>query len=160
MSPTLRLLTADDPALDAVARLMEDMQRHYQVPCPPRATILSGLRNRPRNAEIMVAAEDDQVVAFCAFNEIYPGPGLEAGIFLKELYVAQSRRGGGLGRSLMRELAVIARQRQLTRIDWTADADDQRLLAFYDQLGGMRKPEKLFYRLDGEGLLALSNDIA
>jgi ribosomal protein S18 acetylase RimI-like enzyme len=104
----------------------------------------------------MVAAEDDHVVAFCAFNEIYPGPGLEAGIFLKELYVAQSRRGFGLGRSLMRELAAIARQRQLTRIDWTADADDQRLLHFYDRLGATSKPEKLFYRLDGDALFSLS----
>lgn len=156
MRSDMRLLMADDPAFDALAMLMEEMQRHYNVSCPPRAEIISGLRQRPPNAEIMVALEHDHVIAFCAFSAIYPGPGLRAGIFLKELYVSQNCRGAGLGKALMRELAIIARQRNLRRIDWTADVDDQRLLQFYDELGGTRRPEKLFYRLDGDALLALS----
>lgn len=156
MRSDLRLLAADDPALEAVAILMEEMQRHYNVQCPTRAEIISGLKQRPPGAEIMAAVQCDHVVAFCAFSAIYPGPGLQAGIFLKELYVARHCRGGGVGKAMMRELAIIARQKDLTRIDWTADASDQRLLQFYDQLGGVRKPEKLFYRLDGEALFALS----
>lgn len=158
MGRTLRLLKTDDPALKAVALLMEEMQRHYNVPCPPIATIISGLRERPSNAEIIIAEQHDCVVAFCAFSAIYPGPGLQAGVFLKELYVRQDCRGEGLGRCLMRELAKIAKQRGLARIDWTADANDPRLLGFYDGLGGTRRPEKLFYRLDGEALLALNNE--
>lgn len=157
MSFDLRLLGADDPALEAVALLLEEMQRHYNVPSPARAEIISGLKNRPPNAEIMVAVRGNHVIAFCAFGAIYPGPGLQAGIFLKELYVTQSCRSGGLGKALMRELAIVGRQRNLTRIDWTADANDQWLLRFYDQLGGTRKPEKLFYRLDGDALIALSD---
>ncbi|WP_132277940.1 GNAT family N-acetyltransferase [Neorhizobium sp. JUb45] len=94
-------------------------------------------------------------MALCAFSAIYPGPGLHAGIFLKELYVTRNCRSAGLGKALMRELAIIARQRNLKRIDWTADADDKRLLQFYDELGGTRRPEKLFYRLDGNALLRL-----
>lgn len=52
----------------------------------------------------------------------------------------------------MRALAGLAKSRGLSRIDWTADPDNERLLAFYDEIGGLRKTDKLFYRLDGEAL--------
>ncbi len=88
---------------------------------------------------------------------IYPGPGLKPGLFLKELYVAGSQRGRGLGRALMQKLASLATQRGLSRIDWTADAENARLLAFYEELGGACKTDKLFFRLDGEALVQLAN---
>lgn len=160
MRSDFRLLAADDAALEAVAVLMEEMQQHYHVPCPSRAEIISGLRQRPPGAEIMVVVQGDHVVAFCAFSAIYPGPGLQAGIFLKELYVAQHCRSGGLGKAMLRELAIIARQRNLTRIDLTADAKDQRLLQFYDQVGGARKPEKLILPAGWRSALCIERKLA
>ncbi|WP_337268098.1 GNAT family N-acetyltransferase [Oryzifoliimicrobium ureilyticus] len=158
MHRTARLLTVGDPALESVASLMEEMQRHYNVACPPRAKLMKGLKDRPANAEMLIGEKHDRVIAFCAFTTVYPGPGLQAGIFLKELYVKQDCRGEGIGRHLMQELAEIAVQRGLARIDWTADANDLRLLSFYDGLGAARRPEKLFYRLDGDALSALIRD--
>lgn len=148
-------LQDDSALLPAVAVLMEEMQAHYGVASPSRADIISSLASRPPGTEILVAEEDGLALGFCAFSAIYPGPGLKAGMFLKELYVSGSSRSRGLGRSLMRALAGLARKRGLSRIDWTADAEDDRLLAFYDALGGARKTDKLFYRLDGDALDAL-----
>lgn len=34
----------------------------------------------------------------------------------------------------------------------TAARDDERLLRFYESLGGKQHPEKVFFRLTGEGL--------
>ena len=137
MGPTFRILQAEDPSSEAVAALMEEMQRHYKVPCPPTDQILTGLRTRPPGAEIIIAELDNSVLAFCAFSSVYPGPGLRVGVFLKELYVRQACRSQGLGRSLMQEIARFAKKRDFARIDWTADKDDQRLLAFYDSIGGV-----------------------
>lgn len=47
-------------------------------------------------------------------------------------------------------------ERGLSRIDWTADAENARLLAFHEELGGACKPDKLFFRLDGEALAQLA----
>ena len=90
------------------------------------------------------------ILGFAAFSGIYPGPALKPGIFLKELFVSAAQRGRGFGRELMRALAALARERGLVRIDWTADPENAKLLDFYDGLGGQRKPDKLFYRLDGK----------
>jgi len=145
--------TADHPAL---AGLMGEMQAHYRVPCPPDAEIRAGLANRPAGTELLVAEQDGMLVGFAAFSAIYPGPGLKAGCFLKEIYVAEAARGLGAGRALLAELARLALASGLGRIDWTAARDDERLLRFYESLGATPQPEKVFFRLTGERLARLA----
>jgi ribosomal protein S18 acetylase RimI-like enzyme len=146
----VRAATSDDHA--ALAALFAQMQAHYAVPCPPLDEIVAGLASRPAGVELMVAERSGVLVGFAAFAAIYPGPGLKPGLFMKELYVAAGARGMGAGRALMRALAREAVSRRLSRIDWTADVDDVRLLAFYAALGGKPQPKKLFFRLTGEAL--------
>lgn len=154
--PILRLATpADHPAL---AALFAEMQAHYQVPCPEPDAILAGLAGRPTGAEILVAEDEGSLLGFAAFSPIYPGPGLQPGFFLKELYVSASARGSGIGGALMRELARLAIARGFKRIDFTAAHDDQRLRRFYEELGAAAHPEKVFYRITGDALQRLGVD--
>lgn len=147
----------DDPiSLKKLTELLQEMQAHYAVPCPSPEEILQGLRDRPDGTEIVIATEGEALIGFAAFSALYPGPYLQPGIFLKELYVANAYRGKGAGRKLMGYLARLARDRGLSRIDWTADANEESLVRFYDSLGGQQKPEKIFYRLDGDALKGLA----
>jgi GNAT superfamily N-acetyltransferase len=136
---------------DDLVPLFEEMQAHYDVFCPPREAIVANLRNLPVGAEILIA-KTDRIVGFAAFSAVFPGPGLKPGMFLKELFVSKSQRDMGIGKRLMMELGALALERGLSRIDWTADRDDVPLLNFYDNLGAIRKHDKLFYRLDGHAL--------
>ncbi|MEP7452932.1 GNAT family N-acetyltransferase [Phyllobacterium sp. SB3] len=149
--PEVRLSKASDHA--ALAALFEEMQAHYNVPCPSREVILEGLTAMPVGTEILVAGEQ-AIKGFAAIAPVYPGPELGSGLFLKELFVSKRFRGSGVGKSLMQGVAKLALERGHGRVDWTADRDNLRLRAFYDGLGGASKPEKLFYRLDGTALLA------
>jgi len=150
-APAIRLAQPEDhPAL---ATLMVEMQGHYEVPCPPRDEIIAGLAALPAGVDILVAAKDGAILGFAAACNLYPGPGLKSGFFLKELYVAGAARGMGLGRALMQALAELALERGHRRIDWTADADDGALLRFYDSFGAVPQNKKLFYRLTGEALV-------
>jgi GNAT superfamily N-acetyltransferase len=143
---------------EALATLMQAMQAHYRVPCPPRARIVADLRDLPPGNRILLAEEEGSLVGFAAFAAVYPGPGLVKGLFLKELYVDAGHRGGGHGRALMVALAALALAEGYGRIDWIADRDDARLLAFYDKLDADRHGAKLFYRLTGAALAHLSRD--
>ncbi|TDK31900.1 GNAT family N-acetyltransferase [Rhizobium deserti] len=131
------------------------MQTYYGVFCPPREAVASGILNRPAGSEILVAVSD-RVVGFAAFAAIYPGPGLQPGFFLKEFYVSETERGKNVGTSLMKRLAELAVERGLGRIDWTAALSNAKLLKLYDRLGGDRKEDRIFYRLDGDKLKALA----
>jgi GNAT superfamily N-acetyltransferase len=91
-----------------------------------------------------------------AFGASYPGPGLKPGFFLKDLYVANAERGKDIGTKLVTRLAALAVERGFGRIDWTAARSNERLLRFYDELGGDRKEDRVFYRLEGERLKVLA----
>ena len=85
-TPAIRLAQPEDhPAL---AALMVEMQGHYEVPCPPRDEILAGLAALPEGVDILVAAREGAILGFASACNLYPGPGLKSGFFLKELYVA------------------------------------------------------------------------
>ncbi len=155
MSETaIRLLQPADH--QALAALMVEMQGHYSVPCPPVEEILTGLTALPAGVDILIAVKGDAVLGFASACNLYPGPGLKSGFFLKEIYVADAARGAGLGRRLMTALAELAFERGHRRIDWTADADDAALLRFYDGLGASAYPKKVFYRLTGDALADLA----
>lgn len=155
MSQTaIRLLRPEDH--QALAALMVEMQGHYGVPCPPVAEILAGLAALPAGIDILVAVKGQAVLGFASACNLYPGPGLKSGFFLKEIYVADAARGARLGRRLMTALAELALERGHRRIDWTADADDAALLRFYDGLGAAAYPKKVFYRLTGDALADLA----
>ncbi|WP_377846901.1 GNAT family N-acetyltransferase [Bosea sp. UC22_33] len=150
----IRLLQPADHK--ALAALMVEMQGHYSVPCPSLADILAGLAALPAGIDILVAMKGETVLGFASACNLYPGPGLKSGFFLKEIYVADAARGAGLGRKLMAALAELALERGHRRIDWTADADDAALLRFYDGLGAAAYPKKVFYRLTGDALADLA----
>ncbi|AYD03871.1 GNAT family N-acetyltransferase [Neorhizobium sp. NCHU2750] len=143
---------------EALAPLLEEMQSYYSVFCPQRDSIVATLRALPAGVEILVARLDDRIVAFAGFGANYAGPGLKPGFFLKDLYVTASVRGRNIGKTLMAKIAAIAVERGHTRIDWTASKDDEKLLRFYDRLGGSRKEDRVFFRLDGAGLRALAKE--
>jgi ribosomal protein S18 acetylase RimI-like enzyme len=140
----IRAFGPDDHA--ALAALFAEMQMHYGVPCPPAPSILEGLAGLPAGVEIFVA-EIETIVGFAAVATLYPGPGLKPGLFLKELFVRAEFRGRGVGKALMRALVHIAVSRGLSRIDWTADSANPKLLAFYESLGGEPQTRKVFFRL-------------
>ena len=147
----LEIRTLAKPDIDQLATLFEEMQRHYQVPVPPRSEIVGKLVQLPPGAEILVATIP-AIIGFAAFSTIYPGPGLKSGFFLKELFVAPSQRGTGTGRALMTAVARLAIARGHSRVDWTADRGNARLLDFYSGLGAVAQEEKVFYRLSAEAL--------
>ena len=150
----IRLLRPEDHK--ALTALMVEMQGHYSVPCPVPAEILAGLAALPAGVDILIAVKGETVLGFASACNLYPGPGLKTGYFLKEIYVADAARGARLGRKLMTALAELALERGHRRIDWTADADDAALLRFYDGLGAAAYPKKVFYRLTGDALVGLA----
>jgi predicted N-acetyltransferase YhbS len=146
---------ADDSAL---ARLLEEMQAHYNVPCPPTDKILSDLASLPTGVTILVA-ETDRIVGFAAFSAIYPGPGLASGLFLKEIFVTKECRQSGVGSALMRAVAAFAVEHGHKRVDWTAARGNPRLLAYYEELGAQRQEDKVFFRLTGDALLKRAREL-
>jgi ribosomal protein S18 acetylase RimI-like enzyme len=149
----IRPFTQDD--IPQLVLLFQEMQRHYGVPVPPADEIGASLEVLPTGAEILVA-EAAVIMGFLAFSPVFPGPGLRPGLFMKELFVSERARGRGVGKTLLRELARIALERGCARIDWTADAGNERLMRFYTELGGQAQEKRVFFRLSADALVEVA----
>ncbi len=141
--------------LVSLAQLIEEMQAHYNVSCPPRTKLLNALSDLPNGVEFLIAestAAPGTLFGFAAYSAIFPGPEIGKGLFVKELFVTKAARGQGIGRSLLKAIAGIALSRGCSRLDWTADRNNQRLVDFYKSLGAQPQEEKVFFRLSGDAL--------
>jgi GNAT superfamily N-acetyltransferase len=112
----IRPFSTSDKA--GLAILLEEMQRYYQVACPPPGAIESDLAELPAGVEIIVA-ETDTIIGFASISAIYRGPGLRSGLFVKEPFVTAASRRTGVGRALIQAVARVAVERgaQTSRLD-------------------------------------------
>ncbi|MET9610512.1 GNAT family N-acetyltransferase [Streptomyces sp. NPDC006512] len=82
------------------------------------------------------------------------------GIYLEDLYVRPSARGGGHGKALLAELARTCAERGYARLEWSVLKWNAPTIAFYESLGARPQDEWSVYRLTDGPLAALAADAA
>ena len=108
--------------------------------------------------EIVLAEEDGEALGFASFTIMYPAPDLGGQLYLKDLFTLDAARGKGIGLTLMRFLARTALERGCVRVDWTAEDNNPRAMAFYDRIGARRVTDKVYFRFDGANLRQFAED--
>lgn len=156
MNVQCRLYNVDDR--HTLADLFTELQVFHHLPAQSHEEILSNLDNMPESFEVWLAEDDGGAVLGFALVSVYPGPGIAAGLYLKELFVTSSARQGGIGRALMQALAGSAKERGVQRIDWVTTYDNMKARAFYDRLGACANENKVFYRLSGDALSDIADE--
>jgi GNAT superfamily N-acetyltransferase len=142
---------------EALAVLLQEMDQFYgaETSEPPEfqlRQISDALFGSPPSAYALIAWDGAEPVGFATYSFLWPAVGLTRSLYLKELYVAQSQRGRGVGSLIMRALFEAAEKAHCSRVEWTTDADNAGAQEFYEQLGLLRMPTKLFYRVEGKDL--------
>ena len=153
---TVRFATADDVALllrfvrelavferapDAVVATEADLLHHGFGPNPQFEAILAFLDGEPAGCALFHSR----------FSTWLGRPGL----YLEDLYVAETARGRGVGKRLMARLAAIAIDRGWGRIDFHV-LDWNPAREFYHRLGMHYHGEWLRYGGDGTALRRLA----
>ncbi len=119
---------------------------------PDRRLLWQGRLRDPRPGQIVVLAEDceETLVGFaCGFVDEDP----HWGSFVNNLHVRPDRKGGGVGRALLRELGrhfVIAAPGRSVHLLCLADNHAAR--GFYESLGGQVVERLLSVEADGNAL--------
>ncbi|WP_328781920.1 GNAT family N-acetyltransferase [Streptomyces canus] len=78
------------------------------------------------------------------------------GIYLEDLYVRPTARGGGHGKALLTELARICVERGYQRLEWSVLNWNTPAIDFYEALGARPQDEWTVYRLTDEALAKAS----
>jgi GNAT superfamily N-acetyltransferase len=97
-----------------------------------------------------------EVAGLASVAIAHPGIDLERLLFLKELYVRDGFRDGGVGLELLRFLAGFCLAEGIGRIDLTTENWNEGAVRFYERLGAERHDQKIFLRLGTDRLRALA----
>jgi GNAT superfamily N-acetyltransferase len=157
MPVTIRPAEATDAA--TIVRLVRDLAEYEGLLDQVRITEADVRRDGfgdSRRFECLLAEVDGAAVGFALFFEDYSTFEGRPGIFVEDLYVAESARGVGIGRRLLARLAQIALERDARRLDlmvlqWNPAR------GFYERLGFRHSVDWLPYRLSGDALARLAD---
>jgi GNAT superfamily N-acetyltransferase len=149
--------SADQEDAEVIAALMEDLDRFYGVTHIESAServpqIAAALFAEPKAAYVLLAWEGEQLVGMAAYSFLWPAAGVTRSLYLKEIYVIEAFRHKGVGRLLMQRLCQAAAEHECSRVEWTTDKGNSLGEDFYEQLGVPENQEKIFYRLEGDGI--------
>ena len=109
-------------------------------------------------AETLIAESDGQAVGFALFFHSFSTFLAQPGIYLEDLFVVESHRGQGIGRSLLAKLAEIAVERECGRLEWSVLDWNKDAIGFYERLGARPNSGWTVYRLVGDALTRLARE--
>jgi GNAT superfamily N-acetyltransferase len=103
-------------------------------------------------AEVLLAYDGEECVGFALFFTNYSTFLAKPGIYLEDLFVKPHARGKGVGFTLLKTLAGLARQRDCGRLEWSVLDWNEPSIQFYRKLGAIPMDEWTTFRLTGQAL--------
>ena len=152
----IRVAPARPADVLALTELLEEMDRFYAAVGRTsrdermRQTA-EALFSDPAAAHVLLAWDGRQLAGMAAYSYLWPAVGRTRSLYLKELYVGEGHRRGGVGKVLMRAVFATAGQAGCSRVEWTTDDGNAGARAFYETLGLAPRPSKIFYRVEDIG---------
>lgn len=118
--------------------------------------IRNALFSERKYAECIIAEYNHQPVGFALFFHNFSTFKGKPGLYLEDLFVNPEYRGKGIGKSLLIELAKIAKERNCSRFEWSVLDWNTPAIDFYKSLGAKPMDEWTVFRVDEEGINNLS----
>lgn len=115
----------------------------YRAPQPEDALLqafLDRLETDPARGVQLVADQDGRLVGFASLYASFDTLIAAEILVMNDLFVAESHRRHGIGRTLFEASRRYARDHGYLRLDWVTAQDNQVARRFYDRHGGVAGP--------------------
>jgi GNAT superfamily N-acetyltransferase len=149
--------------LHALVRALAEYERLTDL-CTSTERDLGDALFGPRPvAEAMIARLDGKsqdCIGFALFFHTYSTFLGRRSLWLEDLFVKPAHRGAGVGRALLSRLAVVARERDCGRFEWSVLDWNRSAIAFYEGIGATVLSDWRIARLTGEALAQLGSEAA
>jgi GNAT superfamily N-acetyltransferase len=158
---TLNIRAGLRPDVPLIAELIRSLARYEKLEDEVQLTearLEAALFGERPYAETLIAEDDGQAVGFALFFHSFSTFLAKPGIYLEDLFVVESHRGKGVGRSLLVRLAAIAVERDCGRLEWSVLDWNRDAIGFYERLGARPNSEWTVFRLTGDALNSLSRE--
>jgi GNAT superfamily N-acetyltransferase len=147
----------DVPVLLALIRELAEFEHLLDQVRADEATLSEELFGARRVAEVLLAEERSEVLAFAVYFHNFSTFVGRAGLYLEDLYVRPAARGRGIGRALIRFVAKIAVERNCGRFEWSVLDWNTHAIRFYRSLGSVAMSDWTVQRVTGSALKDLGS---
>ncbi len=147
----------DAPALVDMVRELARFE-HLETTVPATTEDFRKHLFGPASAAEALVAEDSEseLVGYAIFYPTFSTFVGKPGLWLEDIFVRESHRGRGVGRSLLRAVARAARERGAGRLEWSVLGWNRRAIDFYEKSGATILEEWSIARVEGRNIEALS----
>jgi GNAT superfamily N-acetyltransferase len=157
MALTLRDARPEDaPALHRLIVALATFEREPDAVRATPASLAADLASERPPFECLLAEEQGAVIGFALFFQSYSTWRGRPGLYLEDLFVAEERRGRGVGRALLAAIAARAVERGCARLEWAVLDWNEPAIRFYEKLGAKPLSEWTTYRITDGALERLA----
>lgn len=146
---------SDTGPLLAMIRALAEYERLTHLVSASEDALARALFGERPLAEALIAWEGGasrEALGFALFFPNFSTFLARAGLWLEDIFVYPQHRGRGVGRTLLAEVAAIARARDCGRLEWAVLDWNHPAIAFYEGMGATVMPEWRIARVTGAAL--------
>jgi len=150
MNPHIRPATENDCPL--ILQFIRELAIYEKAEDQVTATVESiatSLFGDGSPAHALICEVDGKAVGYAVYFFNYSTWQARKGLYLEDLYVTPSLRGGGAGKRLLKHLAAIAVENGCGRFEWSVLDWNQPAIDFYLSIGARPQDEWVRYRMHG-----------
>jgi GNAT superfamily N-acetyltransferase len=157
---TLKIEPATEGDLPAIVHLVRQLAVYEKLEHAVTASqddFRQALFGTERNTHALMAFANDAAIGFALYFHTFSTFLGKRGIYLEDIYVEPEYRGRGIGRALLKRLAIIAKEQHCGRMEWSVLTWNQPSIDFYHRLGAITLDDWRIFRLQGDALEQLAD---
>ncbi|AUG53704.1 GNAT family N-acetyltransferase [Thalassospira marina] len=159
--PKIRPATAQDVGhmhamLREIARVTDSLDKFTST---KEDILRDGFGDIPAFHALIGETNEGMPLAMCLYFDSYSTFRGKAGIYIQDLYVDSSLRGGGFARYLFSHVAAHARRTNRHYIRLSVDAENMTGQKFYRKIGMKPAVSERIFVLDGPALATLAAEV-
>jgi GNAT superfamily N-acetyltransferase len=153
---TIRFAEENDAAL--ILQFIKDLAEYEKMSNEVIATTEDILETvfQKKYAEVVICEYDKVPAGFCLFFHNYSTFLGKPGLYIEDLFVKETFRGKGLGKTLLQFMARLAVERNCGRMEWSCLDWNKSSIDFYKAQGAQAMDDWTVYRVHGESLNKLA----
>ena len=148
----------DLPAIEHLVRQLAQYEKLEHAMVASQDDFRKALFGTEPAAHALLAFVDDVPVGLALYFYNFSTFLGKRGIYLEDIYVEPKYRGRGIGSTLLKRLARIAKQQDCGRMEWSVLTWNQPSIDFYHRLGAVTLDDWRLFRLHGQALERLGKD--
>ncbi|MCZ7610451.1 MAG: GNAT family N-acetyltransferase [Ignavibacterium sp.] len=143
---------SDTPIIFSLIKQLAEYEKLLDKVITTEERIKQSIFGNNQFIEVLIAEFEGKAVGYALFFKNYSTFLGKAGIYLEDLFVLPDYRGKGIGKSLLKKIISIAKQRDYGRVEWSVLDWNVSAIEIYKKIGAEPLDEWKIFRLTSDKL--------